>query len=286
MAAFNLVHILDTGAMHGLQGYRELIETIQWGLVQLGINVSLTENVLHADCINIIFGAQVLSLRQIENLPPGSIVYNLEQMAGLDLSANPVARVIAERFQIWDYSESNLASWQRLNPALPVIRVPIGWSPILQRIAKPSVQDIDVLIYGKPGSLRLQIFNDLCQRGLKCMFVCGLYGQARDELVARSKLVLNINLYEHSRIFEIVRVSYLLANAKAVVADTQNGSYLEEGMDDAVAFAVPDKIVDTCIQLLDNDVLREELEMRGKAVIEKRNIVTILQTALMQSGFQ
>lgn len=272
--------------MHGLQGYRELIETIAWGLNSLGAEVSITENQLKADRINIVFGAQVLSLQQIENLPEQTIIYNLEQMAGLDLSGNPLACAIAARFRIWDYSAGNLASWQRLNPRQAVIHVPVGWAPVLNRISRPPVQDIDVLIYGKPGPLRLKIFNDLCQRGLKCLFVCGLYGQARDDLIARAKIVLNINLYEHSRVFEMVRVSYLLANGKAVVADMQENTHVDPEFRQAVAFAAPDKIVDTCISLLCDDALRESLEMRGKAVMEKRHIAPIIQTALEQSGLR
>lgn len=277
---FNLVHILDTGAMHGLQGYRELIDTIAWGLTHMGANTTITENALQTDRVNIVFGAQVLPVQELLKLPNNTIIYNLEQMGGLDLSGNPVARAISQHFLIWDYSESNLNSWKILNPSHPVIHVPVGWAPILNRIPKPALQDIDILIYGKPGPFRLQVFNDLCQRGLKSLFVCGLYGQARDELIARSKLVLNINLYDHSRIFEIVRVSYLLANGKAVVADFREGSHVDHELTDAVAFAPPEKIVETCIALLHDNDRRELLETRGKQIMERRNIVPILETAL------
>lgn len=269
--------------MHGLQGYREVIDTMSWGLRELGATVTIAENSIQPGCINIIFGAQVLPAEDLAKLPPNTIVYNLEQMGGLDLRKNLVAKTIAGHLQVWDYSQSNLASWQKLSPAHPPLHVPVGWAPVLNRIPKPQAQDIDVLIYGKPGSLRLQIFHELCQRGLKCLFVCGLYGQARDELIARAKLVLNINLYDHSRIFEVVRVSYLLANAKAVVADIQDGSHVEPDLRDAVAFVAPEKIVDTCISLLHDDMAREELERRGKHAIERLNIVPILKKALAES---
>lgn len=279
-AHFNLVHILDTGAMHGLQGYRELIETLGWGLEQLGMKVSMTENQLLTGCVNIVFGAQVLPVEAIRKLPAETIIYNLEQMGGLDLTRNPVAVALAERLHIWDYSESNLASWQKLHPIFPVQHVPVGWAPILARIPKPDLQDIDVLIYGKPGPLRLEIFDRLCQRGLKCLFVCGLYGQARDELIARAKLVLNINLYAHSRIFEIVRVSYLLANAKAVVADMEEDTYMEPDLRQAVALGPADKIVDACVELIGDNARREELERCGRNIMERRHIVPVLESVL------
>lgn len=266
--------------MHGLQGYRELIETLAWGLEKLGIKVSLTENQLQAGCINIVFGAQILPVDTIMKLPAETIIYNLEQMGGLDLTQNPVAVAIAERLQIWDYSESNLDSWRKLYLAFPVKYVPVGWAPVLARIPKPDVQDIDVLIYGKSSTLRLEIFDRLCQRGLKCLFVCGLYGQARDELIARAKLVLNINLYAHSRIFEVVRVSYLLANAKAVVADIEEDTHMESDLRQAVALAPADKIVDTCVELVQDSARRNELEKCGRQIMECRHIVPVLESVL------
>ena len=46
----------------------------------------------------------------------------------------------------------------------------------------------------------------------------GVRGAERDALIARARLVLNLHFYP-TAIFELVRVSYLLANGKAVVAE-------------------------------------------------------------------
>ena len=95
-----------------------------------------------------------------------------------------------------------------------------------------------MLMYGLSGERRLQTFHGLSQLGLSAVFVSGLYGAARDELISRAKVVLNINLYARMRILEIVRVSYLLANKKAVVADRDaNTSVEDDVMRDAVRFA-------------------------------------------------
>jgi hypothetical protein len=154
----------------------------------------------------------------------------------------------------------------------------------LNRIEKRVPQDIDILFYGSPAQLRLQIFHDLCDSGMKCMFVCGIYGKARDDLIGRAKLILNINRYDRSQIFEIVRVSYLLANAKAVVADMQEQTFIEPGIENAVAFAKPENIRQTCASLLANDQARAGLENRGREIIQSRHISLILKTALEKSG--
>ena len=128
---------------------------------------------------------------------------------------------------IWDYSKANLDPWKMLG-ATSVKIVPIAYAPILTRILKPAEQDIDVLLYGISGGKRLEAFQILSQAGLKVMFFSGLYGDARDQLIARSKIILNVNLYNFAQIFEIVRVSYLLANKKAVVSVIDQNTFLKK----------------------------------------------------------
>ena len=270
----------DRSLLHGLHGYREVVETVQWGLAQLGHEVSAGENSFRADHVNVVFGVQVLPTADLMRLPDDTIVYNFEQIGGLDArDLKPLIRTVADRFRIWDYSAHNLATWERIGARRGVAHVPVGWAPVLKRIAPAPVQDIDVLFYGIPGPQRMSVFADLCNHGMTCVYVSGLYGAARDELIARSKLVLNINRYR-SRIFEIVRVSYLLANGKAVVADRTADTYVEPDIADAVAFCAPESIVATCQSLLDDPAARASLEARGRAAIERRIVTPPLAAAL------
>ena len=285
---FHIAHIVPVAGtrslMHGLLGYREVVETVRWGLADLGHDVSVGENTFQSDRVNIVFGAQMLADADLKRLPAETIIYNFEQIGGMTLThLKPQIRTVADRFRIWDYSEANLPTWRTIGTAHEAINVPIGWAPLLKRIGRPDPQDIDVLLYASPAPLRMDIFSALCERGLKCMFVCGLYGSARDGLIARSKLVLNINKHQ-SRIFEIVRVSYLLANAKAVVADRQPETFIEPEIASAVALCAPEQMVAECERLLDDDAARRGLEARGRAIIEERVITKFLAKALERNG--
>lgn len=284
MTRFNIAHIVPDrrgpSLMHGLHGYREIIDTLQWGLNDIGHDTAVHENSFIAERTNIVLGAQMLSNSELQRLPPETIIYNFEQIGRTrpeDLK--PEIKTVVQRFRIWEYSEANLDTWATLGARNSVVHVPVGWAPILRRIEKPLTQDIDVLIYGLPSQLRLEVFNDLCHHGLKCVFLCGMYGADRDELIKKSKLVLNINMYR-SRIFEIVRVSYLLANSKAVVADLQADTIVEASIEGAVIFSVPDQLVPTCKRLLEDDSARQELEETGRKIFEQRHISPILVAAL------
>ncbi len=222
----------------------------------------------------------MLPIETVERLPPETIVYNFEQGKGWTAdNVVPQIRAAARRLRIWDYSEANRSVWTALG-ATDVRIVPIGYSPILQRIGKPPVQDIDVLIYGAPGQERLGAFYYLCQSGLTCLFLCGLYGTARDELIARSKLVVNINLYDRSKIFEVVRVSYLLANRKAVVASVDPDTTIDDDIRAGIKATDGPQLVTDCQFLVHNDAARAAQEEAGHRALQGRDIRKILERAL------
>jgi hypothetical protein len=280
MSKYHLMHCIPHPQMHGLNGYKEVIDSVSWGLDQLGHEVSYSLNSFNPSVTNIIFGAQVLPIETLEKLPKDSIVYNLEQWRGLTKNdIRPEVQFYAENFQIWEYSLANFDTWKLLGVNDPKL-VPVAYAPILTRIPKYNIQDIDILIYGMSGDKRLTAFHRLSLAGLKVIFVSGLYGEARDTLIARSKIVLNINLYNMAQIFEIVRVSYLLANKKAIVAILDPNTEVENDVINSVKFSTLEKIVDDCFDLLENDGERARLETIGYENFIKRDIKTILHGTL------
>jgi len=286
MTHYHLMHCVPPDPrMHGLNGYKEVIETVAWGLQQLGHQVSYALNQSERDAINFVFGAQVLPIDALKRLPEGTIIYNFEQWRDINAAAQLRAEVRyyaqEPRFEIWDYTPANLPSWRTLGRDRVKI-VPVGYAPILTRIAKAPRQDIDVLIYGLSGERRLQTFHGLSKQGLSTVFVSGLYGAARDELISRAKIVLNINLYPHGRIFEIVRVSYLLANRKAVVADLDVNTSIEDDMRPAIKLATSlQELLNLCEGLANNERERAKLEELGFSCISRRDIRDILKSALV-----
>ncbi len=288
MAKFNLLHCLPHPRMHGLNGYKDVIDSVQWGLTQLGHTVTYRLNSYDESATNIVFGAQVLPLAFLQQLPTNSIVYNFEQLRGRDSSAiRPEVHYCAQHFQIWDYSETNLETWRLLAVAggaaagaLAPKHVPVGYAPVLTRIAKPATQDIDVLIYGMGGDKRADAFTRISRTGITTLFACGLYGAVRDDLIARSKIVLNINLNSVSQIFEIVRVSYLFANKKAVVATLDDNTFVEDNIRAAIKFTTAENIARDCLTLSQDAAERTRLEQAGYAQFIERDIVAILREAL------
>lgn len=266
---------------HQLRGGDEFIETMKWGLEQLGYEASRAINSYELACRNIIVGAQVLPQDFIQNFPDDTIIFNTEQMKGLtgdDIRSE--IHFLAKHFEIWDYKQENLSVWATFKDTRSIKCVPIGYAPVLTRIEKPAYQDIDVLIYGVPSENRIKALDKLANVGLSVVFACGFYGESRDSLIARAKVIVNVSAYPAQQ-FEIVRVSYLLANKKAVLSVLEeNTTVEEEDIKSCVKFTTFENLVVDCCQLVDNEAERIHLEQLGFETIAKRDIRDILKTAL------
>ena len=281
MPRFHIVHVLSDN-FPGFEAYQEVIETVGWGLQQLGHEVTNGVNGISSNATNIIFGANRAE-NFISLAPDDTICYNLEQLRGhrqfTPRHEPSMADYIARKFRIWDYSSANIPRWNSLNPTYPVKHMPIGYAPLLSRIHKEDTQDIDVLIYGSASDRRLSVFSSLTKAHISSVFAYRLYGSNRDSLIARSKIVLNIGNAD-GQIFEIVRVSFLMANSKAVVSDFSSGSHIEHDIVDGLVFAHTEGVVQACNLLLADKERRVETERQALESISRRDICGFLSAAL------
>src|SRR5688500_5029299 len=150
MGKFTVVHVLPDG-VPGPRGYAELIESLVWGLRELGHQAEARVNNVVGGTRNIVVGFQMLGHELVKRLPDDTIVYNLEQLAARQIATiGPAYLEAAARLQMWDYNADNVNVLKELYPARPPVHVPIGWAPVLERVDRTVERDIDVLFYGGP----------------------------------------------------------------------------------------------------------------------------------------
>jgi len=256
----------------------EIAETVHYGLSTLGYDSILTSRLDEPGRRSILLGADLLNHvnLHIGQPKPGSIIYNFEHVDPDSYWIKSAYLDLLKRHPIWDYSQRNIALL-RHNGVRELEYVPIGWMPQLTRIA-PAIADIDVLFYGSINERRLRILNQLKARNVRVEHIFGMYGRERDALIARSKIVLNLHYYE-SKIFEIARVSYLLANGVCVVSENGRDP-AERQFSDALAFASYRELVDTCLRLLADQDGRVRLGARGKQWMQSQREDNFLRQAL------
>ena len=261
------------------KAFDEVAEGLHRALLALGHDSVLTDRLDLDERRTIVLGGNLLVRNELEP-PKNPIFYNLEQL-GDDLPSMTLPGFfdLFRRYPTWDYSQANIERLAALGLPRPTY-VPIGYVPELTRIS-PADEDIDVLFYGAPYERRYAVLRDLHDRGLRVKWLSGVYGPSRDAWIARSKIVLNIHYWE-AKIFEITRVSYLLANRRAVVSERGADPALERDVESGVAFADYDGLVDRCVELLSDERARRELAERGYQVFSARSQAAILHRALSE----
>jgi SAM-dependent methyltransferase len=259
--------------------FREIGETLLFGLRGLGHPAALAINDFDASAVNIVLGGHLLDETDVARVPANTVFYNFEQVHGQSQWINPVYVGLVRRFRMWDYSERNIAAWRHGCPDADVVHVPLGYVPELTRIPHAPSEDIDVLIYGAINERRAKVLGELQEAGLNVVAVSNAFGEQRDALIARSKIILDVHDFD-TKIFEIARVSYLLANRKATVSELDAGTEIEADIRQAVAAVPYEGLVDKCVELAFDDAARRSLAEAGFRLFSQRSESAILAAAL------
>jgi hypothetical protein len=240
--------------------FEDIAHALSAVLRQLGHEVSGFDNPGRL----IMFGTHVMS-DPSGVMPPDAIIFNTEQVAAM----NPDKRVLAglggyKDHVVWDYSRANIEALHLMG-FNRTVHCPIGYthtmtkSPIYSGLSK----DIDVLFYGSINTRRREILDELDKLGLKVVRLFGTYGARRDMLIARSKMALNLHFYEGA-VFEIFRVSHLLANNVCVVSEDGSADpELEKLAEESTMYVPRSSIAQTCFQLASDTPRTQMLAERG-----------------------
>lgn len=271
MARYAVTIVQPPGYAHAA-AFQEVGETLLHGLRALGHDAVLGPDAPEGRRA-IVLGSNLLP-RWGRPAPAGAVLYNLEQIEPGSPWLTPGLLELFRRHPVWDYSERNAARYAELGLPRPQV-VPIGWVPELTRIAPAPREDIDVLFYGSLNPRRIAVLEALRAAGLEVEVAYQVFGAARDALIARSRVVLNLHYYE-AKVFEVVRVSYLLANRRCVVSERGADPAEEGAFEAAVAFAPYDGLVEACRRLVGDPAERARRGAAGLELMSRRDAAAIL----------
>ncbi len=241
---YRVVIIVPFGYVHS-QCFTEVAFLIRNTLRDMEMDCDLTVNEMATDRINVVLGFHLLqnheSLKKFRYIP-----YQLEQLSAIEGVFSPtVQQILSDASSVWDYSQENIAFLKQYG--IQAKHVPVGFHRSLQQIVQQKDKDIDVLFFGSLGPRREVIINQLMNAaGLRVKTLFGVYSKERDEAIARAKIVLNVHHY-NAKIFEAVRVSYLLNNACCVVSE-ESSVYPYPGV--GLALVPYDSLVQTCATIV------------------------------------
>lgn len=268
--------ISPPGYIHSLV-FKEVAETIFYGLKALGYDVVLTDDGTLPGRRHIVLGSNLL-LHYPVQLSDDAIIYNLEQVENNPGWIRPELVEIFKKYIVWDYCQANVEAFSDLGIHVAQV-LPIGYRKEITRIQKPSQQDIDVLFLGSLNPRRLAVLDAIKAFGLKVFYPFGVYGADRDKLIGRSKLLLNLHFYD-AKILEIVRISYYLANRCAVLSERSANSDDDKIFQKGLFFSEYLDLARTARELCDNPQLLKTTAKKGFAIMKERNIEGYLRSAI------
>jgi len=275
LSQFAVTIATQPGFVHS-EAFREVAESVHHGLRALGHDSVLSDRTDLPGRRHIVFGSNLISAKDCR-LPRGSILYNLEQIYDDSPWLTKDLIALFRRHTVWDYSLANIEALARYG--IEARHVPIGYVPELTRIPPAPYRDIDVLFVGSIVERRLAVLQALHERGANVIPAFGVYGAERDELIARAKIVLNVHMYE-AKVFEVVRVSYLLANRCFVVSERGLDLAGERPYEEGIAFVEYHELVNACLQYLADERARDRTARRGFELFTERRVPDLLRAVL------
>lgn len=248
--------------------FNDVAEMLKFGFHELHHDAVLSSKLICFDRLNIILGAH--EINNYETIPPGSIIINLEQLNSSRLISDGYLKALAQ-FEVWDYSLKNIEFLRKYGINAKYLK--FGYCPTLKRL-EVKEKTIDILFYGAINDRRAYILNQLVKLGYRVVVIDGVkksaYGRELDEYISRSRLVLNLHFYQ-DKIFEVVRVSYLMINGKAVVSEIDSDTEIENDLLLGIRGVSYSNLVDECVNLLNSPEKLITLENNAHKIFNVRN---------------
>lgn len=265
---FNICRIAPDNYVHS-GAFLEIADVLLYGLRALGHEAEIQVNSTDPSARNIMIGVHLLSADVASQLPSDTIILNTEQLGGVysDWNEN-ILNWFSNDFTLWDYSDSNVGYLQDFG-VKRVEKLKLGYQEELNRIQLQQEKPVDVLFYGCLNERRKTALLELEARGLKVKFLHGVFGNARDEWIARSRLVLNLHYFD-SEIFEIVRVFYLMTNGIPVASELNPTTKMDDFYRQGLLCAPYDQLSDQVVELLEDKDALTTLGATAKETIMQR----------------
>lgn len=167
------------------------------------------------------------------------VIYQTEPLVdGHWWSTERIVQNIKDADEIWDYDLQNIQILRSYG--LNAKFRPPTYASCLLRVDNSKEKDIDVLFYGSLTPYRYDVINNVITGAevpdeylakifsAKFAFLYNVVDNTLDEMIGRSKIILNINPYAGECRQQQTRIFYALANNKCVLSQKSSINYYDD----------------------------------------------------------
>jgi len=216
MKHFNVTLMEIEGYPHS-RALEDAAKYIHWCLVNAGYSSVLATNQIDMSAYNVIFCAHLMNVRDADNLPKDTIIFNSEQLQNKDAwyMGDGAYRAYLDRFYVWDYSIKNLS----LVGHPRVDFIPFLYCHDMRRRDMTRTPGKDLCFYGVLSERRKIIFDAMKRLGVPVEVMFGKYGEDRDREILQSWAVLNLRQFDDVKLFEPIRCFYPLSHGVPIISE-------------------------------------------------------------------
>lgn len=280
MPTFNVCKIAINDFHHL---FDDLMLSVAASLRDLGYECSMTVNEMSSDAINILIGSimfdEVLTSSQ---LTQPYIVYQMEILddhQGHLKNYPKYLDFLSRALSVWDYSPRNF-EYLKSKGLKNVVYVPPGYQSACENFSwHESPHEFDFLFIGSLSQRRSAFLESLIKKGYRVGAITennGAFGEARDQVVANSKIIVNVHCFDDLDVLETVRLSYLLTNHAVVISEASD----HDPYGGAVGFANYVDLAAYCISVLEDAPSLKERSKQGYLAIKNIDMSSIVRRAL------
>ncbi len=207
MGKFNIVLIQPVNYTFS-QTFYEAVELFYYAFRELGYETIISINEIFENYKNIVFGAHLVDLTMLKDAH--IFLFQTEDFRVPGKWKNILRANISIAAEVWDYSDMNFKHYEHRNRKV----IDLKYQKELDRIDSLE-KNIDVLFYGALTDRRTEFLDKL-----KCRVIAPnlAWGRIRDNLIARSKIVIGIGSFGSATEEEMkIRYHYLYNNKSCVL---------------------------------------------------------------------
>ncbi len=284
MPTFNVCKIAINDFHHL---FDDVALSVAASLSDLGYECSMTVNEMRADAINILIGSIMFNDALISShLNQPYIVYQMEILddhQGHLKNYPKYLDFLSRALSVWDYSPKNF-EYLKSKGLKNLSYVPPGYHSACENFSwQESPHEFDFLFIGSLSPRRSEFLQSLINTGYRVGAITqnnGAFGENRDQVIANSKIIVNVHCFDDLDVLETVRISYLLSNHAVVISEASD----HDPYHGAVGYAPYSELVDYCCKVLEDAQNLKARSINGYAAIRAIDMASLIKAALLQVG--
>jgi len=177
------------------------------------------------------------------NITRCNIIYlNVDHLTNIN-ELNYIKKYLDPKIQYYDFSRHNIKIYGKGKYIIPYKENPDETKKLITYINVKK--EYDIYLVGEKSQRRQYIVKQLRHVGYRVIYIYNLYGDERDLMIGKSKILLNIHSYANRMCYESIRCERWRFANMTIISEN-----CDEDAPNGIIVCTYDTVVKTCKEVL------------------------------------